>query len=134
MNSEINNGKCCDRSVEEDGMPVSVPSAVVIKTGQTQPNSKWNSNVERGHTVSERVNTTEPISNLRSERIRQGLHFWNRVTCHSNVEKQIERDRQNIHPCNRERHSVCEPAVIKICEVKDRDIANKHESSHIKVS
>ena len=100
MNTEVDDGKRCEQRVGKDRVAVPIPTTVIVKPRQAKPDGEWNSNVERRHTVGERVNASEPISDFRRQRIGEGLHFRDGVARHSDVEEEVERYGKDVDPSN----------------------------------
>ena len=133
MDAEIDDGERREQRVDEHGVAVPIPASVVVKPCQAQPNSERNTDVQGRHTVGKRVDSSEPISNFRGERVRQCFHPRDGVARHPDVEEEVERNGQDVHPGDGEGHTVSEPAVVEISEVEHRHIADEHEPRHVKV-
>ena len=133
MNPKINDGECGQNGVKENRPPVPIPASVFIESSQAQPHGKWNSNVKGRHAVGERVDASEPVRDFWRQGVGQGFHLRYHVPGNADVEKQVKWQGKDVHPSDGQCHSVSKPAVVKISEVKHRNIADEHKPCNVKM-
>ena len=101
MNAEVDDGEGGQEREPKHRVPISVPPAVVIKTSQAKPNGERDTDVERRHTVGERIDAAKPIGYFWRQRVGERFHAGNGVPRHSNVEEEVEGNGKDVHPSNR---------------------------------
>ena len=133
MNAEVDDGKSRQQRVGKHRVSIAIPTTVIIEAREAQPDCKRNADVQGRHAVGEGVNPPKPVGDFRREGVGQRFHSWDGITRHSNVEEEVERNGKDVDPRDGQGHPVGEPAVVKICEIKHRNVADKHEPGDVKM-
>ena len=133
MDSEIDDGKRCEDNVAQGHVLKSVPSTVMIVLPEGEPYGEWNGDVQRWHTVRERINPSEPIFDFWVQRVSDSIHVLDVESRNSNVEEEIERNGEEIDPCNAQCDPICHPAIIEVGHVEDGSIGDEHESCNVEM-
>ena len=133
MDTEVDDGERREQGVGKHGVPIPIPTSVVVKPREAKPHGEGDADVEGGHAVGERVNPTKPVGDFRREGVSKRFHFGDGIARHSNVEEEVKRYGENVDPSDGEGDSVSEPTVIEIGKIKHGNIANEHETCHVEM-